>query len=178
MVGEQFLKMRDGDIILIKKNNFKNWYEKILAKGIQVFDGVYYHHAQMWFNGIWEANRRIECNPISTLTGHNIIVLRPNIELLSSEKDHIQFLLLKYQGQKYDYWGTLFHQVIYILSLRRLWIGRTGRKAKKKMYCTEFVTSVMNDVRGYFPEQHKIGPHKLLQMAPLYYHVAYEGVWE
>lgn len=170
------MELANGDIILIKKNKFNTWYERVLAKAIQLFDGCYYHHAQMYFDDkIWEANKTIEANEVSTLKGHEIIVLRPNRYLDYSEEINIRRQLDSYLGQKYDYAGTMLHQLLYILSLRRVWIGRTGKKARKRMYCTEFVTTIMHDTRGYFPEKHKIGPYKLLILGPLYYHAVFEG---
>lgn len=172
------IEFKDGDLILVKVNSFTTWYKRVFASMIRFFDGVYYHHAQMYFEGqLWEANETVERMPLSRNYGDEILVLRLKEELSYKEKNKVKLLLQYNLGRKYDYFGAMFHQLVYILFFRRVWIGRKGRRADHKPYCTELVTSIMHQIRGYFPEHYKIAPSKLIQLSPLYYDVVFEGVY-
>ena len=172
------MTLQDGDIILVKVNSFSTWYRQAFAKLIQFFDGVYYHHAQIVFGGyLWEANERVESHHFAKNAGDEVLILRLKQPLTEIERALVRNEIMKSNGKQYDYWGAMLHQLIYILLFRRVWIGRRGRRADHKPYCTELVTSIMHQVRGYFPEHYKVGPSKLITQAPLYYEVIYEGVW-
>lgn len=169
---------QDGDIVLVKVNNFKAWYRYVFAHLIRFFDGVYYHHAQIYFGGwLWEANNTVVAQGLDYNNGDEVIILRLKKPLNRFEYEKLHDALLKMNGKRYDYWGAMLHQLIYILTFRRIWIGKRGTRADSNPYCTEFVTSLMHQLRGYFPEHYKIGPAKLLQNAPLYYEVVKEGVY-
>jgi len=173
------IQLEDGDIILVKVNKFKTWYKYLLAKAIQFFDGVYYHHAQMYFEGaIWEANETVQRNSTLVNRGDDVIVFRLKKRLRLEEHERLKEFLEKSKGRNYDYLGTMFFQVLYILTFRRIWLGPSGRHARKHYYCTELVTRPMRDIRGYFPQSHKIGPSTLLDLLPLHYNAVYEGVWD
>lgn len=166
-----------GDIILVKVNRFSTWYRKLLGKLIQFFDGVYYHHAgAIAYGMLYEADTRvITSNPYQRLKGDNILVLRLRQALDASEKEKYKNILKEAENRKYDYWGVLFHQLIYVLTFRRIWIGKKGTSAKRRPYCTELAVEAIHQLRGYFPQPWKLGPSGLLKLAPLYYDVVYEG---
>lgn len=168
---------QDGDIVLEKVNDFGAWYRWVLAKGIQFFDGVYYHHAlTVWNDRFYEATKEISSsNTFNRLKGSEVLVLRLKEPLTDKEKQLFKDEIIKSIGKKYDYTGTLFFQLLYILTFRKIWLGRTGNKAERRFYCTEFVADVINEVRGYFPQPWKLGPSGLLKLAPLYYDVVFEG---
>lgn len=71
---------------------------------------------------------------------------------------------------------TIFSQLFYNLTFRKIWLGKTGHNTDRTFYCTEFVTSLMWHLRGYFPDHAKISPYILHQKASLYYEVVYEGI--
>jgi hypothetical protein len=171
-----YLDYHDGDIILVKVNHFTTWYRKLFAKLIQFFDGVYYHHAQIYFKGfLYEANNKVVSQILSYNKGSEIMVLRLNEPLIDEEQLVMQHYLEESLGKNYDYWGAMLHQLIHILLFRRVWIGKKANLADSKPYCTEFVTRAMNKLRGYFPEYYKTSPSKLKTDAALYYKVVFEG---
>jgi len=173
------MTLQEGDIVLVKVNNFTTWYRWLFAHLIRFVDGVYYHHAQISFGGmLWQANTEVECIEPDYNKGDEVIVLRLKKPLTEKESNRFNKILEEMNGRTYDYWGAIFHQFVYILLFRRVWIGRRGNLADRKAYCTEFVTSIMYRLRGNFPEHYKTGPSKLLQQAPLYYDVVFEGLCE
>lgn len=171
------MKFEDGDIILEKVTNFRAWYRWILAKGIQLADGVYYHHALTVSGGmVYEANEKVEVSePLVRLRNSEILVLRLKKPFTDNEKYHFSVKLFKSLGRKYDYTGTLLFQLLYILTFKRIWLGRTGKKAERRYYCTELVADAINKVRGYFPTPWKVSPSEIIKLGPLYYDVVFEG---
>lgn len=166
-----------GDIILIKVNNFTTWYRWLLAKLIQFFDGVYYHHAGTIADGLlYEADTRvIRRDPASRLAGDEIIVFRLKQPLADSERYLYEHLAQQSMGKRYDYSGVFLHQLVYVLTFRRIWIGKTRRSHFKYPYCTELSVHMINQIRGYFAQPWKIGPNTLIQQATMYYDVVFEG---
>lgn len=170
------MKLQNGDIVMVKVNNFSTWYRWLFANLIRFVDGVYYHHAQIYFDGkLFEANDRVVAQPLDYNYGDETLIFRLKTPLSETESSRVKLLLSSSLNRKYDYWGAMLHQLIYIVLFRRVWLGRRGNIADRKPYCTELVTSIMHQVRGYFPEHYKTGPSKLLQQAPLYYEVVQEG---
>lgn len=173
------MKFETGDIVLVKVNDFSTWYRWLLAKFIQFFDGVYYHHAGTIVNGLlYEADKKVIKRIPRHLVGDEIIVFRLKVPLSDPEKIYYEKLAEDTLGRSYDYWGTMFHQLIYILTLRRIWIGKTKKSARKKPYCTELAVHMINQIRGYFPQPWKTGPSALISEAPRYYNVVFEGKYE
>lgn len=171
--------LQDGDIILEKVNDFGAWYRWVLAKGIQVADGVYYHHALTYSDGLlYEANTEVEVSNVERLKGSEVLILRLKTPFSEEEKSKYNLELYKSIGKKYDYTGTLLFQLLYILTFRRIWLGRTGKKARRRYYCTELVADAINKVRGYFPQPWKVGPSTILKLGPLYYDVVFEGEYK
>lgn len=169
-------KFQDGDIVLVHVNKFSTWYRWLFAKLICFIDGVYYHHAQIYFKGyLYEADTKVRQILDSHNEGDEVMVLRLNEPLNFKEGLSLTIQINNSLNKDYDYWGALFHQLVYILFFRRIWIGRTGNEADRKLYCSEFVTSLMYHIRGYFPEHYKISPSRLEQLAPFYYTVVFEG---
>lgn len=173
------MNFQTADIVMIKVNDFTAWYRRVLAKLIQFFDGVYYHHGGHVSNGrLYEADIRvIQSDPDERLAGDNIIVLRLRKPLTETERYLYEQISREAVGRKYDFWGTLFHQLVYILTFRRIWIGKTGHAAQKKPYCTELAVEAIHEIRGYFPQPWKLGPSGLLKTAALYYDVVFEGTY-
>lgn len=171
--------LQDGDIILEKVNDFGAWYRWVLAKGIQIADGVYYHHALTYSAGhLYEANEKVEVSGKERLKGSEVLILRLKKPLSIEEQLKFNSELFRSVGKKYDYTGTLLFQLLYILTFRRIWLGRTGKKARRRYYCTELVADAINKVRGYFPQPWKVGPSTIIKLGPLYYDVVFEGKFE
>lgn len=171
--------LQDGDIILEKVNDFGAWYRWVLAKGIQLVDGVYYHHALTYSGGLlYEANETVEIGAKDRLVGSEVLILRLKTPFSVEEEIKFNKELFKSWGKKYDYTGTLLFQLLYILTFRRIWLGRTGKKARRRYYCTELVADAINKVRGYFPQPWKVGPSTILKLGPLYYDVVFEGEYK
>lgn len=169
-----------GDIILIKVNHFSKWHRWLLAKLIQLVDGVYYHHACTVSNGVvYEADTKVIASLVKEFERHyagdEVLVLRLRKPLTEGEKYVFEQRMKESVGKPYDYFAVFIHQLIYILTFRRVWLGRTRKKARQKPYCTELVTEAIHHIRGYFPEPWKIGPSVLIKQAALYYDVVYEG---
>lgn len=165
-------KYQDGDILLLHVNKFSTWYRKLFATLICFCDGVYYHHAQIYFNGlIYEADTEVRSKTILFNKGDEVMVIRPTIPLTIDEINHLGYLLKLEYGRKYDYMGALLHQLIYILTFRRIWIGKTGKSADRKPYCTELVAGIYRELRGYFPKPYLTSPFVLQQQAPNYFKV-------
>src|SRR5690606_16601939 len=107
-----------------------------------------------------------------------ILVLRLRMPLSDPERSAYAYFAEQCLGRHYDYFGTMLHQLIYILTLRRVWIGKNGRQAMKKAYCTELAVHPIHRLRGYFPQPWKTGPSGLIEKAPMYYDVIFEGLFE
>src|SRR5690606_19273196 len=113
--------------------------------------------------------------PLVRLRNSEILVLRLKKPFTDNEKYHFSVKLFKSLGKKYDYTGTLLFQLLYILTFKRIWLGRTGKKAERRYYCTELVADAINKVRGYFPTPWKVSPSEIIKLGPLYYDVVFEG---
>src|SRR6185369_938209 len=95
---------QDGDILLLRVNNFRTWYRRLFAALICFFDGVYYHHAQIQCSGfLFEADTTVKSKPIDFNKGDEVMVLRPIIPLTEIEKKKMEFLLDRELGREYDY---------------------------------------------------------------------------
>ena len=165
-------KYQDGDILLLRVNNFRTWYRRLFAALICFFDGVYYHHAQIYFGCfVYEADTEVTSKTILFNKGDEIMVFRPIIPLTQDEVNHLGYLLKLEYGRKYDYVGAIFHQLIYILTLRKIWIGKRGNSASKKPYCTELIAGIYKELRGYFPQPYLTSPSVLQKQAPNYFKV-------
>lgn len=172
------MTFQTGDIILIKVNHFSAWYRFALGKAIQFVEGFYHHGGHIARGKIYEADTKvIRSNPEERLAGDNIIVLRLRKPLTEWERTLYEQISDEALGRKYDFWGTLFHQLIYVLTFRKIWIGKTGKAARKRPYCTELAVEAIHQIRGYFQQPWKLGPSGLLKLAPLYYDVVFEGVY-
>lgn len=170
-------RFRNGDVVLWKVNDFSTLPRKILAKGIQLFEGTYYHHATIPCDGkMYEADKVVREINLSKYYGSEMLHFRLKKSLSLKEEVQYTNIIKKRLGAKYDFFGVLLWQPIYILSGRRFWFGKRGNNAEEKPYCTEFAIEPINQLRGYFPQKYKVGAYHLLEMAPLYYDLVYEGI--
>jgi hypothetical protein len=170
------MDLRSGDIILVKANKFRTWYRKAFSKLIQLFEGVYYHHAIVVVGDeILEADTKVISISLDKYKGDEILHLRLKKPLTINEEIRYINVMQEMKDAKYDFLSALLFYPLHILSLRRIWLGKTGKSATHKPVCTELGVHGMNKVRGYFPEPWKCGPWYLSTKAPLYYDVIFEG---
>ena len=155
--------MRNGDIILIKVNKFTTWYRFLLGKLIQLFDRTYYHHCAIYIDGkLHEADGHgvVEID-LSKYDNDNYAVIRPILELSKQEEEELKFILNAQLGKPYDYWGTLFYQLIYRLT--KLWFGPKNERARAKLFCSEHCILPYHKLRGYFRKSYLISPGDILR---------------
>lgn len=169
------LEFQVGDVVLVKVNQFRKWYRWLLAKLIQLFDRTHYHHCIIYVNNNQFHSAEAEGVVVQELNHYKndeVLVLRPLLPLSSVEK----FRYLEYAnsllGRKYDYWGTLFFQLIYRLTA--IWIGPRKLKASRKLFCSEHCLMPIHKVRGYFHNVWNRSPGDICRSSG-YYYVVHEG---
>lgn len=168
-------ELQDGDVILVHANSFSTWYRWLFSHLIRLFDGCYYNHAQIYFDGkVYEADLKVREIDFEHNTGDNVMVLRPNKELSAEEKKNIIAFLQKEMGKPYGFGSVIFFQTLYILTFRRIWLGKKSA-TDDHPYCTSLVTRCYNRVRGYFPEYYLTSPSVMKGEAPLYFYTTFEG---
>jgi len=166
--------LQNGDIILVKVNTFRKWYTFLLAKLIQIFDRAYYHHCALYINGkINEADAGgVVVRDMSHYKGDEICVLRL-IHPITEQEGTIYLSTASEQvGKKYDFWSTLFFQLIYRVT--GMWFGFRKTHAQSRLFCSEHCILPIHHLRGYFPKPWLISPGDL-RKASGYYYVAFEG---
>ena len=78
-------------------------------------------------------------------------------KLVYSRKKLAQTAMSKQGYTGYDFSGTLFYQLIYQLTGH--WLGAKDKKrAEKRMYCSEYVAWIWNEVINLYPDFYKIAP--------------------
>lgn len=188
-------EFKPGDIILFRGTRF-------ISKGIQFFMKRYrkklglpkakvFNHAamivEMWGQlFVAEANEKgIEVNPIEKAYGHKmkmIKVIRPKKAYTKEEQKAVSKIATNYalDPTRYDFFNFL-HQIKMIAKTKvkdgkivSRWSGPTGKKAEKRLYCTEAVATWANKVRpGTFDDQWSINPLDI--ELNKYYKVIYDG---
>src|SRR6187402_2761560 len=123
------MTFQNGDILLVKVNHFSTWYKWLLAKLIQFFDKTYYHHCAIYIDGqIHEADAHgVVVRDYSHFKYDELCVLRLVKPIESSEIFRYRATANDLVGKKYDYWSTLFFQLIYRTT--RFWLGRRSARA-------------------------------------------------
>lgn len=169
-------RLQTGDIALVQVNNFSTWYRALLGKLIQWFDRTYYHHAVLYCDGVFhEADTRVVERPLSHYNGDRLYILELIDPLTDSESSYYVAIADHQLDKKYDYWGTLFFQLIYRLT--GIWIGKKGKGAERKPFCSEHVLTPIYHVRGYFQDKYKWSPGDVCRKGAAYYRVKWEGIF-
>lgn len=169
--------LEDGDIIFVRPNTASTWYLWLFQRLIRFIDNCYYNHTQVYIQGyLYQANKKIErVSPLLNI-GEQIQVWRL-ITPLSKEESNVILEIAKNDiGKSYDYMSALFYQLLYILTNRRIWLGRKGIKAENTYYCTEYVSHLYFKLFGFFPQHYKLAPNQLQKQMPFYFKVVFEGV--
>lgn len=160
----------DGDIILVHVRKYSVWYRWLFGTLIKFFDQVYYHHAQIYFDGVlYEADTQVRVKLTSENDQDEIIIFRPNIPLTNDEMVIMRSFLNNEVGKTYGYLAAFLFQLLYILSGRRIWLGTSNMKAERTPYCTELVAGAWNSVRGYFPRPWLTSPYVIQRELPQYF---------
>lgn len=168
------MKLSTGDIMLVKVNKFSKWYRALFAKGIQLFDRSFYHHAVLFCGGVFhEADTKVVSRPLSHYSGDHVLILELIKPLSESERNQYVQECIKLLDRKYDYVGAIFFQLLYRLT--GLWFGRTGKLSEKRPFCSEHTLTPINKIRGYFADKYKISPGDIRRLGGAYYHVKFEG---
>lgn len=162
-ISNLILTLRTGDIILFYKP-FK-WYKirTYLSWIIRKIAMTKYNHAGVVVNN-WYIPFLNEAQGVGLITEschtrlvgcHIKIMRRLDIDSISEAS-----LAVKANGiignTKYDFMG-LVHQLVlntwYKISGKKIWIGKKGDDASRRMYCYEYAAWVHNDL---YPEWWKI----------------------
>jgi hypothetical protein len=170
------MTLQTGDILLVKVGKFRTWYRWLLAKLIQLIDRNYYHHCAIYVDGlIHEADSvGVIERTIHWYQHDTVCVLRPIEPLTPPETFKYLQAAREQLGKPYDYWGTLLFQLIYRLTFKWLWLGKTHASAGKKLYCSEHCLMPIHKVRGYFNAPWKVSPGDIKRSSG-YYKVVWEG---
>lgn len=151
------MKIRTGDIGHCRR-------EKLLSKIIRWFTKSDFNHSVIFLdiNGtlcVAEAQSKgihiIEFHQWLKEYKYTFEVSRPLNKKVDSKK-FTQRVLSKTQVTKYDLGALLFSQPWYQAIGK--WFGPRGKKAQKKMYCSEFVAWCHR-----IPESYKMSPEDLYQ---------------
>lgn len=79
-----------------------------------------------------------------------------------SSRTSLAIRIRSYIGFKYDFTALFLHQLVYRLTFKSLWIGKTKGKAKDRLYCSEFYAMIWE----YF-EWWKMSTSDILQYSGL-----------
>lgn len=143
-----------GDIILEHTNfNPKEDYVSILSALIRFFTNNYWNHAKYVVETkkglkIQEALAQgiVERDIEEALKGRDILIMKPIIELSKDEKILYSKYAKRLKGVKYDYFGTLFFQLI--KQVFGIWLGSRDVKLETPKYCSEAPMTLHHLVRG------------------------------
>jgi hypothetical protein len=156
--------LETGDVILFY-NPFK-WYKirTYLSALIRFFASTKYNHAGIVVNN-WTVPTLNEAQAVgiiaepcvTRLKGCEVMVLRRHDIYDRPERYYAVRSNSKLGNTKYDFFGTLVHQLFYNvwywLTGKRIWIGKKGKDAANRMYCYEYAGWVHSDL---FPRWWKI----------------------
>jgi hypothetical protein len=154
-------KLNVGDIILVHGGSF-------IARAIQYFMNIYrirkglpkrklYNHVatvvNMWGSlYVAESDRygvQVLPNAKAYVAKNDCLVLSFKKPLTLIEKDKWSKLAstMALEPHKYDFLNFIY-QIKYVLTGQ--WSGPTGDKSKKRVYCSEFVAILMDEIRNCF----------------------------
>ena len=170
------MKLNTGDIALVQVHMFSTWYRFLLGKAIQWIDN-FYHHSILYVDGKFhEADTKVTERELSYYNGDRLLILELIKPMTESEQSLYTAIAYAQLDKKYDYWGTLFFQLLY--KITGLWFGPKGKHAERKPYCSEHVLTPIHHVRGYFQDKYKWSPGDIMKKGGLYYRVKWEGIFD
>lgn len=153
------IKFKEGDILMTASNRF-------LSKAIRAFTKTKYSHGGLVFliNDEWQVLeaqkngiRVIAWKDYYELNSCSLMILRAKFKIDAKE---LKRIAIKDLGNvRYDFFGIL-HQALF--QTTGLWIGRKGKRATKRKYCTEYVAYVYNKVHRVFPKWWSASPKRLM----------------
>jgi len=148
------IDLKVGDIILTHtKFNPKEDKVSILSALIRFFTNNYWNHAKYV---VMNSNKLMIQEALSSgiverdlkkgLLNCDILVMRPVQELTLKEQKQYSILASQLKGVRYDYFGTLFFQLI--KQLFGIWLGSRDVNLKTPKYCSEAPITLHHLVRG------------------------------
>jgi hypothetical protein len=168
-------RLNTGDIALVQVREFSTWYRALLGRLIQWID-CYYHHAILYVDGVFhEADSKVVERPLSHYNGDRLLILELIDPLTEGERRYYECIADDQLDKKYDYWGTLFFQLIYRITA--IWFGRKGKAAEERPFCSEHTLTPIHHVRGYFQDKYKWSPGDIMRKGSFYYRIKWEGIF-
>lgn len=165
---EDLLPMLEtGDIVLFYTPFKWSKIRTYLSAAIRFFAGTKYNHAGVvvrnWGKAMLNEAQAVGIitEPCATrLKGCYIKVMR-RIDINERPEKYYAVRANQMLGNtKYDFAGTLWHQLIYNISYKitgvKRWFGKTGKEAENRMYCYEYAAWLHSDL---FPEWWKVELH-------------------
>lgn len=166
-IGDRGFEVQAGDIVLHKNKSF-------LARAIRFFMDKYrkrlnlpemelFNHVsvivELW-GTLWvaeAAEKGIQIVPLSDLYNQYIKVKRFNNPLTQEEKESVSKYAVKYalNPHRYDFFNFIFQA---IMIARGKWSGPKGKKAEKRIYCSEFAAMCMKYIRNSFKNTYDKNP--------------------
>lgn len=148
------LNLEVGDIILTHtKFNPKEDKVSILSALIRYFTNNYWNHAKYVVRVGNElmiqealAHGIVERTLEDALIDRDILIMKPVTKLTRDEKSLYSKYSKRLKGVKYDYFGTMFFQLIKQLTGK--WIGSRDVKLETPKYCSEAPMTLHHLVKG------------------------------
>lgn len=165
-------QIKTGDIGLSINDSF-------LAKSIRFFMNVYrrikglngmqlFNHSFLfiWINDELFVTEAIERGAV--IRPYKSAYLKENIRhkiktrivpYTEEEMERLQLYSIEFMGsnREYDFMNFPF-QIIYILSGGKKWYGKTGKKGRKRIYCTEMTATIVNHIRQTWDRPWAVNP--------------------
>jgi hypothetical protein len=150
-----------GAIILERSDFKKSWAKRkglskircFLPPLIRFFTGGYYNHCFIVGDQIYDPDYpRCVKRPKEWAKGIEAEVWLP------IQYKEVDFSTI--ENKPYNLTDTLFYQLIYQLTGRKVWLGRKGSKSRKQIYCSE---GVCLPYGGLFPFAFRMDTEQLRQ---------------
>lgn len=152
-----------GDILNVKKGRSPlamaiSFFMRIYKKKLELDEDMPdYHHSGLIIE-VWDhlyvaeaVGKGFKIHPVETAYSpgdweNRVDVTRPNFPLNENEKKRLCRVSVGYSMTitRYDIFNFIFQA---ILVLTGKWIGPTGKKAQNRVYCSEAVATIYNQVR-------------------------------
>ena len=169
--------LQTGDIVLERVKFHPDTLPGWLPPITRFVTSCYYNHA--WIpvkNKIHNCGSKgVEVHSLDWGIGKEVCVLRPIHRLSQEERARYIEYADSIVGYKYDYFNTLFCQLIRYITFKKIWLGKKGKSAEKVLNCSEHATTPIHHVRGWFPNKYEVSPEDVYH-TPGYYVIRFEGI--
>jgi len=173
-------KLEIGDVILEYTPFNKRKLVAYLSAGIRLITSSYYNHTlyvsgrkdgQVQIQESVEKGVEIVPDIRKRLEGRDILILKLQTPLDLDEKREWSRIAKNLDKVKYDYWGTLFFQLVYWLTKRwfgGIWLGPKDTSETSVKYCSEAWGFLVYSVRKYIRKPWKLAPAHITNLNFLY----------